>query len=376
MTSVTFLLSKDPEHEHGGDIALSRVVMDIARENFDVRAVCLSGHGVGPNADGTLTRVAKPAVSARSLAWSSLVRRRSLCHVRYDVDDLVDAVNATSSDIFFAEHSYMAEAFLRSRHRGQAPFVINTVNPESSVWKLTRGTLGRIEAPRIVADELRVAREADALGGYDLEEAQYYRAHGVPGARWIDLTLPPGQPAYLQMAPPRLVFMGTRGWPPNQEAFLEALRLWPEISKGIAGAELCVIGAAKYGATPPPLPDGVRDLGFVDDISALLSTCRALIAPVRTGGGVRVKLLDSASIGLPVVGTSAAIGSLGPVFGMTPYDDDAEFVARCREFLLDADLATKEGQRLYDANAARWQDRVPHRAVEGLIRREAPSASH
>lgn len=376
MTSVTFLLSKDFEHEHGGDIALSRVVMDIARENFDVRAVCLSGKGIGPNADGSIVRVPKPAVKGPSLAWQSVTTRRSLCHVRYDVDELVDALDATCSDVYFAEHSYMAEAFLRSRHSVSAPFVISTVNPESSVWKLTRGTIGRLEAPRITADELRVARKADALGGYDLDEAQYYRDNGVPNARWIDLTLPPGVPAHRDIAPPRLAFMGTRGWPPNQEAFLEAVRLWPEISKGIDGAELCVIGAPKAGAKQPTLPDGVRDLGFVDDITAFLSTCRALIAPVRTGGGVRVKLLDSASIGLPVVGTSAAIGSLGPVFGLTPYDDDAEFVARCREYLLDAEMARKEGERLYDTNAARWHDRVPHEAVESLILRRPPTPGH
>lgn len=372
MTEVTFLLSKDPEHDHGGDIALSRIVIGIARESFDVSIICLSTHAGGN--DPTVTRVAKPPTSPLALARRSLRSRRSLCHVRYDVDELVQAIEKSTGDLHFAEHSYMAEAYLRSDRQG--PFVINTVNPESSVWQLTRGLIGRIEAPRITADEVRVARAADALGGYDLPEAQYYRDHGVPAARWIDLTLPPGARRGTEPGPPRLVFMGTRDWPPNHEAFLEALRLWPQISAGIPNAELCVIGAPKKGAPQPELPAGVRDLGFVDDITTVLAGARALVAPVRTGGGVRVKLLDSASIGLPVVGTSAAIGSLGPVFGMTPYDDDEEFVARCREYLLDADLAVKEGQRLYDANAARWHDRLPHRAVEGLIRRDPPPPGH
>lgn len=61
-----------------------------------------------------------------------------------------------------------------------------------------------------------------------------------------------------------------------------------------------------------------------------------------------MKLLDAASRGLPVVGTTAAIGSLEPVFGLTAYDDPDEFVERARAFLLDVDLARKEGTRIFE----------------------------
>ena len=89
-----------------------------------------------------------------------------------------------------------------------------------------------------------------------------------------------------------------------------------------------------------------------------------------------MKLLDAASRGLPVVGTTEAIGSLGPVFGLTAYDDRNEFVDRCRQFLLDADLARKEGQRIFDTNADRWQQRVPQEAVEMLLSRGPVPAGH
>ncbi len=50
-------------------------------------------------------------------------------------------------------------------------------------------------------------------------------------------------------------------------------------------------------AKAPQYPDGVRDLGFVDDLPGFLGTCRAMIAPISTGGGVRVKILDAARMG-------------------------------------------------------------------------------
>lgn len=279
-------------------------------------------------------------------------------HGRYDADAFVSAIDESISDVYVAEHSYMAEPFIRSAKYG-SPFVINTVNTESQVWKVTRGFAGRIEAPRILRDEIRVARAADAVGTYDAEEAEMYHANGVRDARWIDLTLEPAPRLDSSETEKRLVFMGTRGWPPNQEAFKIALQYWPAISAGIESAELCIIGAKADGATDPDYPEGVRDLGFVDDLQELLGTCRALIAPVATGGGVRVKILDAASKGLPVVGSSAAVGSLGSIFELPTFDDPEQFVAECRRYLLDRNTAVKAGERLHDLNAERWDERAP-----------------
>jgi hypothetical protein len=289
-------------------------------------------------------------------------------HVRFDTDELVRAIDRSDADVFVAEHSYMAESFFRSTHFGKKRLIVNTNVSESLVWRASRGTLGRIEEPRLIRDELRVARDADAVSTYDAEEADYYRGNGVRDARFMDITMPPGTQVDVAASPPRLVFMGTRDWPPNQEGFLRALELWPRISAGIPGAELCIIGAKKPGAADPAYPDGVRDLGFVDDLGAFLGNCRALIAPIRTGGGVRVKLLDTIRIGLPAVATTAAIGSLGPIFGLRPLDDDGAFIAECRRLLTDVPAAVDLGNQLYEINRQRWQDRLPHKAVAGLLR--------
>ncbi len=373
MTTVTFLLSKDPVTQHGGDIGLSRLVIRLAAEAFDVRVICLSEAGAGDTvADFVpggvrLTRVAKPAVNAGRLLVDSVRQRRSLVHVRFDTEPLREAIEAADTDVFAAEHNYMAETFLRSAHAGKKRLVLNTVNTESAVWRVTRGLLGRVEAPRIVRDEVRVARAADAVGTYDADEAQWYRELGVSGARWVDLTMEPIAQLDLSSTSQRLVFMGTRDWPPNQQAFLRALKLWPQISAGIPGAELAIVGAKKPGAPDPVYPDGVRDLGFVDDLPGFLATCRALIAPVTTGGGVRVKILDAARMGLPVVGTSEAIGSLGPLFGLSSFDSTEEFVAECRRYLLDSHAAVTAGEQLYARNAEHWQHRRPQHAVAQLL---------
>ena len=372
MTKVTFLLSKDPVTAHGGDIELSRVMMRLAAEMSDVSVICLAAEAGSEVADlvpGGLpvTRVAKGPVRPRKLLVDAVRTRRSLVHVRFDIDELLDAIESADADVFIAEHSYMAETFLRSSRFGKTGFLINTINTESQVWRATRGLLGRIEAPRLLRDEIRVGLAADAVGCYEIEESEMYRENGVRGARWMDLTLAPIAQIDVAATARRLVFVGARDWPPNQEAFLYALRLWPRIAAGIPDAELCVIGAKKRGAKDPVYPDGVRDLGFVKDLSEFLGTCRALMAPIKTGGGVRVKLLDAIRMGLPVIGTGPAIGSLRSLFEFTTFDDDELFIAECRRLLLDRDAAVDAGNKLYELNTAHWQQRRPHRAVEDLL---------
>lgn len=50
----------------------------------------------------------------------------------------------------------------------------------------------------------------------------------------------------------------------------------------------------------------IQYLGFVDDPVKELSYCQALIAPLRKGAGVKVKVIDALSSGTPVIGSHVA----------------------------------------------------------------------
>jgi hypothetical protein len=88
-----------------------------------------------------------------------------------------------------------------------------------------------------------------------------------------------------------------------------------------------------------------------------------MAAPLDVGGGVRVKLLEAASVGLPVVATSAAAGSLTELLGIEPVDDDAGFVATCRRLLTAPEFAARQGDQLHAANVAHWRSGRPQASV-------------
>jgi hypothetical protein len=126
-----------------------------------------------------LIRVRKPAVKPLALVLGAVRTRRSLVHVRFDSPELVAAIEATDADVFVAEHSYMAESFMRSSKFRARRLVVNTHVPEALVWRATRGLLGMVEAKRLTRDELRVALAANSVATFDADEAEFYRRNGV-----------------------------------------------------------------------------------------------------------------------------------------------------------------------------------------------------
>ncbi|HEU4979926.1 MAG TPA: glycosyltransferase family 4 protein, partial [Solirubrobacterales bacterium] len=95
--------------------------------------------------------------------------------------------------------------------------------------------------------------------------------------------------------------------------------------------------------------------GYVEDLDELLASSSVLLAPVPIGGGVRVKVLDAARHGLPVVGTPEAIGSIGDYLPVSAAASDEAFCAQAIELLSDPKSAREAGERLYEANRERWE---------------------
>jgi glycosyltransferase involved in cell wall biosynthesis len=56
---------------------------------------------------------------------------------------------------------------------------------------------------------------------------------------------------------------------------------------------------------------GLTMLGFVEDLMPYYEGCALSIAPLRYGAGVKGKVNQALSYGLPVVGTSAALEGMG-----------------------------------------------------------------
>ena len=144
-----------------------------------------------------------------------------------------------------------------------------------------------------------------------------------------------------------IIFTGNMGYFPNQDAvkwFIDnCLKL---IIKKIPGIRFVVIGK-----NPPQflrqLNDGKNIFikGFVESIQNEMQNATIAVAPMQSGSGMQIKILESMAAGLPVVATSLGIGDIGAKNGDSVLIADTadEFSSKCLSLLINKNQRTDVG---------------------------------
>jgi sugar transferase (PEP-CTERM/EpsH1 system associated) len=142
-----------------------------------------------------------------------------------------------------------------------------------------------------------------------------------------------------------LIFTGKMDFRPNIDAILWfGQRVWPLIQAQRPGTTWAIVGQR-----PHPRLDRLRSLpgltitGYVEDVRPYLAGATVYVAPLRVGGGTRLKLLEAMMTAKPIVSTTLGAEGFPVVSGReliladTPEHFAGEVLAlldnpaRCRE---------------------------------------------
>jgi len=139
----------------------------------------------------------------------------------------------------------------------------------------------------------------------------------------------------------RLMFVGNFELDANVDAMLYFTnKVLPLIQRTIPNVRLRIVGNAPPEEIRRLAGDTVEVLGFVPSLTAAYKSSSVAIVPVRWGGGLKGKIVEAMSFGLPVVTTS--VGAEG--FGLSPGtniligDDPESFAAATISLLRNQDL--------------------------------------
>lgn len=191
----------------------------------------------------------------------------------------------------------------------------------------------------------------------------------------------PSERAYSSaMPPPSVLFIGTYYYPPNVDAAVfAATEVLPRLRRHLPDARLRLVGrgGSELLAHLAQLP-GVELVGAVDDPADELARNHVSLAPIRYGGGTRIKILEAFAHRLPVVTTSLACEGLDVVADKhVLVADDAEGLARaCARIIGDDDLADRLRRAGHDLYADRYRTSVARRAVQDIVERLLPNSGH
>jgi polysaccharide biosynthesis protein PslH len=326
---ILFLLPFAPrlEGRHGGARATGQVIAGLARRH-QVAVVYLADPDEAPLEEELrdLCAVVEPVVRGRhrrrlrpKLAllrgiptWASEVAEpRFAKRVR-------ELSSEWAPDVVQVEFPVMGQ-YIRALE-GPAPRVL--VDHEASLrdlrtWHGPLAPLTRALDTRAWRRfERRVADQAQAVVVFTERDR---RALESLGLHTPIATVPLGVPVPEQALdpvgkdPPGVLFVGSFGHPANVDAALWlAGELFPPVHELHPDARLTIVGPSPPREILALKGRGVSVTGEVPDVTPFLDDAAVVAAPLRIGGGMRVKVLEAMAAGKAVVATRLAVEGLDP----------------------------------------------------------------
>ncbi len=158
--------------------------------------------------------------------------------------------------------------------------------------------------------EFRARSAASAVEAEAIAARHGWPVQSIPNA----VELPPASGRSRPSSGDRVVlFVGNLTYGPNVEAVQELVReVLPPLRRRLDGSVRVRVrlvgehGGALSGLAGP----GVELPGFVEDLAPEYAAADAVVAPLRHGGGTRIKLLEAFAYGVPVVASPVAAAGL------------------------------------------------------------------
>lgn len=161
-----------------------------------------------------------------------------------------------------------------------------------------------------------------------------------------------------------ILSLATMMWPPNVDGVLWFAReIYPLVRRAVPATRFYVCGqrpVAEVRALPEQEPS-IEVTGYVEDPRPYIAGSACLIVPLRSGGGMRVKILEALARGIPVVSTTIGYEGidLTPGEHLLVADTPSDFADAVSLLLRDPEL----GQRIAEAGRKRVLEKYDWRAV-------------
>jgi glycosyltransferase involved in cell wall biosynthesis len=351
--SLLYLSPVIPALTGNGLAMRAGTVLEVLAERYDVHLLVVSLYApVTPQIPGPLERLCRRAaiVSPRPPRRGGFLRAGMWGAPRFDVVHVFRLATLPFSE------PYLRGLFRRPRRHLDLDDI-------ESLTRRRLATLYRQNGESAIAahEEFEAARcerlEEEAFQRFDrvyvcsasdrskLESRMRAEVRVLPNA----VRMPGAVPARGADGIFTFFFVGTLGYYPNEDGvrYLCA-EVVPRI-RDLAGSGFVVniagTGASESLRQAASVPQ-VRFLGAVADLHPWYAQAHAVVAPVRAGGGTRIKILEAFSYQRPVVATSTAMEGIEArveehvVIGDTP----AAFAQQCARLMADAELRDRLAQ--------------------------------
>jgi len=268
------------------------------------------------------------------------------------------AVREFEPDVVHIDHLQMAQFV---GFDGGYRTVLDQHNVESMIVRRIAETSGsplmrayaRLEWPKLLDYELGICRKADLVLTVSDEDASALRRFdsSLDNIESVPIGVDIGSTPVVERdtGSRDILFLGTMHWPPNIDCVLYFHReILPIVRKELLDCTFTIAGQRPPRAIERLVSDpAVRVVGYVSDPRELAAACGVFVVPLRSGSGVRVKILNAMAMGLPVVSTSIGAEGLAARHGehLLIADSPHDFARAVVDVLTDPSLGRELGQK-------------------------------
>ncbi len=232
-----------------------------------------------------------------------------------DVDKYIhEVLEEDSVDVVICESIFTAPYIDTIRRLSSARIVLRSHNLEFSIWhRIARSkkiglkkTYLKILTRQLKDYEVQLLEQIDGLIAINPDELKHYKRLGL---KKVSTTIPFAvdleryQPN--KNAEPHAVFhIGSMDWQPNLEGVSWFLnKVWPLVIKKAPDLKLYLAGRQMPEWLLQHEQQGVEVIGEVHDAQDFIKSKNIMVIPLKSGGGMRVKLIEALALEKPVVST-------------------------------------------------------------------------
>ncbi|WP_222165362.1 glycosyltransferase family 4 protein [Edaphocola aurantiacus] len=265
-------------------------------------------------------------------------------------------------DVVLLEGLFVTPYVPLIRKHSKATICYRQHNVEFEIWERLARTTGN-PAKRWYLHQLATALKKYELkhkNDYDLiaaispvDAAHYHQAGCTIPIVTVPFALPAAQinKDEVNNIALSLYHIGAMDWQPNQEGILWFLeQVWPIVLQQVPQAHLHLAGRNMPESFTTGHWPGVTVAGEVADARAFEQDKNILIVPIHSGGGIRVKILQSMARGKAVITTAVGLQGIEAATDgkeVLVADTAPAFATHCISLLNNINMVTEMGEQAF-----------------------------
>lgn len=339
----------------GGCMAMHQFLKCLIQNNYAVKHCCFSTQK-HPYKESDYPEKLNKSISTSSCqintslkilpALKCLFTRESYNISRFNSKEIHDSLSQElvkeNYTHIILESLFLSPYISTIRNFSKAKIVVRTHNVEHKIWEqlalnasnpFKKWYLNRLSED-LKKYEISVLNTSDLLFTISETDAREFKKLGiiVPIAT-IPVALEP-HTSHINYSKQHIFFLGSMNWLPNIEAVEWIINeILPAVRLKIPSIEFHLAGSYMNDAFPTDRNKGIINYGFVDDRSHFMQNNGILALPIRSGSGIRIKLLEALSLGVPVVCTKAGAQGINNLDTVCLAESTTEFVEQLIELL-------------------------------------------